>query len=98
MDNENFGRISESVCKILDTTTEDLMKDGKGNMKTYTARYFIEYVLIKKFNITYCETSKMVNRHISKVFMGVSIIKYGIEHDKYYIELWNKIKKELGYE
>ena len=97
MDNETASNVERVVCDILGSKTE-LLYVGKGDMPTYMSRYFIEYIFNRYLNISYSRMSKYMNISTRNIMKGVSFVKYGIEHDKYYIDIWNKIKKELNYD
>lgn len=97
MDNETASNVERVVCDILGSKTE-LLYVGKGDMLTYMSRYFIEYIFNRYLNISYSCMSKYMNISTRNIMKGVSFVKYGIEHDKYYIDIWNKIKKELNYD
>ena len=97
MDNETASNVERVVCDILGSKTE-LLYVGKGDMPTYMSRYFIEYIFNKYLGISYSCMSKYMNISTRNIMKGVSFVKYGIEHDKYYIDIWNKIKKELNYD
>ena len=97
MDNETASNVERVVCDILGSQTE-LLYVGKGDMPTYMSRYFIEYIFNRYLNISYSCMSKYMNISTRNIMKGVSFVKYGIEHDKYYIDIWNKIKEELNYD
>ena len=97
MDNEEAKEVENIVCDILGSKSE-LLYIGKGDMPTYMSRYFVEYIFNKYLNISYSCMSKYMNISARNIMKGVSFVKYGIEHDKYYIDIWNKIKKELNYD
>ena len=97
MDNEKAKSVEDIVCDILGSNSE-LLYIGKGDMPTYISRYFVEYIFNKYLNISYSCMSKYMNISTRNIMKGVSFVKYGIEHDKYYIDIWNKIKKKLDYD
>lgn len=97
MDNEKAKSVENIVCEILGSKRE-LLYIGKGDMPTYMSRYFVEYIFNKYLNISYSCMGKYMNISTRNIMKGVSFVKYGIEHDKYYIDIWNKIKKKLDYD
>lgn len=79
--------IIEFACKYFDTTYEDLI--NKTDYKNTLPRHMVWYYMHNVQGVSNMKIAMMFNRYKRTVIYGISNMKYRIERQKEYCELYN---------
>lgn len=88
-------RITEIVCEHFGCE-KDLISEKQGDYLRYsTARHFIWYLAHYRIQVVVNELSLVFKRTPNTIKKGIAKIKFGIEHERYYQNIYQEITGEL---
>ena len=88
---EKMVRITEIVCEHF-CCDKDLIYDKHGDYLRYsTARHFIWYLAHYHIPVVINDLSLVFKRKPNTIKKGIAKIKFGIEHERYYQNIYNDI-------
>ena len=88
-------RITEIVCEHFGCE-KDLISEKQGDYLRYsTARHFIWYLAHYQIPVVVNELSLVFKRKPNAIKKGIAKIKFGIEHERYYQNIYNDIITKL---
>ena len=88
-------RITEIVCEHFGCDKE-LISEKQGDYLRYsTARHFIWYLAHYHIPVVVNELSLIFKRKPNAIKKGISKIKFGIGHERYYHKIYNELIEKL---
>ena len=88
---EKLVRITEIVCEHFGCEKE-LISEKQGDYLIYfTALHFIQYLAHYHIPVVVNELSLVFKRKPNAIKKGIAKIKFGIEHERYYQNIYNDI-------
>ena len=88
---EELVRITGSVCEYF-CCDKELIYEKHGDYLRYsTARHFIWYLAHYQIPVVINELSLVFKRKPNAIKKGIAKIKFGIEHERYYQNIYNDI-------
>ena len=88
-------RITEIVCEHFGCE-KDLISEKQGDYLRYsTARHFIWYLAHYHIPVVVNELSLIFKRKPNAIKKGIAKIKFGIEHERYYQNIYNDLIEKL---
>ena len=88
-------RITEIVCEHFGCE-KDLISEKQGDYLRYsTARHFIWYLAHYMIPVVINELSLVFKRKPNAIKKGIAKIKCGIEHERYYQNIYNDLTEKL---
>ena len=88
-------RITDIVCEHFGCEKK-LLSEKQGDYLTYsTARHFIWYLSHYMIPVVINELSLVFKRKPNTIKKGIAKIKFGIEHDRYYRNIYNTIMEKI---
>ena len=84
-------RITEIVCEHFGCE-KDLISEKQGDYLRYsTARHFIWYIAHYRIPVVINDLSLVFKRKPNAIKKGIANMKFGIEHERYYQNIYNEI-------
>lgn len=88
-------RITDIVCERFGCDKQ-LLTEKQGDYLTYsTARHFIWYLSHYMIPVVINELSLVFKRKPNTIKKGIAKIKFGIEHEHYYRNIYNDIIQKI---
>ena len=88
-------RITDIVCEHFGCD-KNLLSEKQGDYLTYsTARHFIWYLSHYMIPVVINELSLVFKRKPNTIKKGIAKIKFGIQHDRYYRNIYNEIMEKI---
>ena len=88
-------RITDIVCERFGCDKQ-LLTEKQGDYLTYsTARHFIWYLAHYMIPVVINELSLVFKRNPNAIKKGIAKIKFGIEHEHYYRNIYNDIIQKI---
>ena len=88
-------RITEIVCEHFGCE-KDLISEKQGDYLRYsTARHFIWYLAHYQIPVVINELSLVFKRKPNAIKKGIAKIKFGVEHERYYQNIYNDLIEKL---
>ena len=88
-------RITEIVCEHFGCE-KDLISEKQGDYLRYsTARHFIWYLAHYRIPVVVNELSLVFKRKPNAIKKGIAKIKFGIEHERYYQNIYNDLVEKV---
>lgn len=92
---EKLVRITEIVCEYFGCDKE-LLSEKQGDYLRYsTARHFIWYLAHYQIPVVINELSLVFKRNPNAIKKGIAKIKFGVEHERYYQNIYNDLIAKL---
>ena len=88
-------RITEIVCEYSGCDKQ-LISEKQGDYLRYsTARHFIGYLAHYRIPVVIKELSLVFKRKPNAIKKGIAKIKFCIQHDRYYRNIYNEIMEKI---
>ena len=88
-------RIIEIVCEHFGCE-KDLISEKQGDYLRYsTARHFIWYLAHYQIPVVINELSLVFKRKPNAIKKGIAKIKFGVEHERYYRNIYDDIIQKI---
>lgn len=89
--------ITEIVCEYFGCIKE-LISEKQGDYLRYsTARHFIWYMAHYHIPVVINELSLVFKRQPNAIKKGIAKIKFGIEHERYYQNIYNDLIEKVNF-
>ena len=88
-------RITEIVCEYFGCDKELILEKQGDYLRYSTARHLIWYLAHYQIPVVINELSLVFKRKPNAIKKGIAKIKFGIEHDRYYRNIYNEIMKKI---
>ena len=89
--------ITEIVCEYFGCIKE-LISEKQGDYLRYsTARHFIWYMAYYHIPVVINELSLVFKRQPNAIKKGIAKIKFGIEHERYYQNIYNDLIEKVNF-
>ena len=88
---EKLVRITDIVCEHFDCDKEIIKEKGGDYLRYSTARHFIWYLAHYIIPVVVNDLSLVFKRKPSAIKKGIAKIKFGIEHERYYQNIYNEL-------
>ena len=90
-DYAKLARITEIVCEYFGCDKELISEKHCDYLRYSTARHFIWYLAHYHIPVVVNELSLIFNRKPNAIKKGIAKIKFGVEHERYYQNIYNDI-------